>query len=652
MKFRVLGPLDIRTCEYAVRIARGNQQTVAALLLAAEGRFVPVPALTREIWGERVPTSAVPNLRTYVMRLRRSDPGLAERLTTSASGYALRVEPGEDELDLSAFRTAAEAGRRALNGSDAGVAVTVFDRALAHFRGTPLEDVPLGPALGDLADSLGEEYAQTVEDRAEAGLALGDHRGVIARLRPFAEVHPLRERAHRHLMLAHYRAGDVDAALRVYRQVRQALRTELGIEPGRELSLLQQAVLARDPHLDDAPGSARRTVRTSSPKAAPGGDARRAAPDGDHRGAAPDGEPRRAAPDGGLPEAVATGQPGSGHPLPRQLPPAPTLFVGRGAEQTRIGAVLVPGDGPVVVAVHGPGGFGKSALALRAAHAVAHRYPDGQLYADLQGASARTRALAPAEVLGRFLRALGVDRSRIPAGSAEAAALYQSLLAERRVLIVLDNVAGSGQVRALLPAGRGCGALVTGRAMLSALDAEQIALSKLCPAASVAMLTLQAGEERAAAEPEALNAIARECGGHALALRIVGARLAARPDLPVSCLAQRLARPRLAEWTAGDLDLRACFAAGYDKLTDPAAARAFRILGRLHPGGMHLKSAAVWLGSDMASAEAALDELVAARLLESLGHGHFRMHRLLRRYAAELPEPGWSRTRTADRGRG
>ncbi|MGW1139824.1 BTAD domain-containing putative transcriptional regulator [Streptomyces zhihengii] len=621
MRFRVLGPLDIRTCERPVRIARGNQQTVAALLLAAEGRFVAVPALTREIWGERVPTSAVPNLRTYVMRLRRSDPGLAERLTTSASGYALRVEPGEDELDLSAFRTAAEAGRRALGASDAGAAAGAFDRALAHFRGTPLEDVPLGPALGDLADSLGEEYAQTVEDRAEAGLALGDHRGVVARLRPFAELHPLRERAHRHLMLAHYRAGDVDAALRVYRQVRRALRTELGIEPGRELSLLQQAVLARDPHLDTPLGSALRTDRAApSVPAAP-----------------------RPGPEDGAPP----GRPGAGGPLPRQLPPAPTLYVGRGAELTRIKAVLAPGAVPVVVAVHGPGGFGKSALALRAAHAVADHYPDGQLYADLQGASHRTRALAPAEVLGRFLRALGVDRSRIPAGSAEAAALYQSLLAGRRVLVVLDNAASTGQVRPLLPAGRDCGALVTGRAVLSALDAEQIALRGLCPAASVAMLTLQVGEERAAAEPEALAAIAREAGGHALALRIAGARLAARPDLPVSCLAERLARRRLAEWTAGDLDLRACFAAGYDKLTDPAAARAFRILGRVHPGGMHLKSAAVWLGSDMASAEAALDELVAARLLESLGHGHFRMHRLLRLYAAELPEPGWSRTRAS-----
>ncbi|TXS55692.1 BTAD domain-containing putative transcriptional regulator [Streptomyces sp. t39] len=619
MRFRILGPLDIRTCEHPVRIARGNQQTVAALLLAAQGRVVAVPALTREIWGEDVPTSAVPNLRTYVMRLRRSASALADRLTTSASGYALRVEP--DELDLSAFGAAAEAGRRALNGSDAAAAAAAFDRALAHWRGRPLENVPLGPALSDLAQSLGEEYAQTVEDRAEAGLALGDHHGVIARLRPFAELHPLRERAHRHLMLAHYRAGDVDAALRVYRQVRQALRTELGIDPGRELALLQQAVLARDPQLDGTPGPACGTNRPAAPGDTPPKD---------------------------LPRGTPAEQPDTGGPLPRQLPPAPALFVGRGAELTRIGAALAPGAGPVVVAVHGPGGFGKSALALRAAHAVSDHYPGGQLYADLQGASHRVRALAPAEVLGRFLRALGVDRSRIPAGSAEAAALYQSLLAERRVLIVLDNVAHAAQVRSLLPAGRGCGALVTGRAVLSALDAEQIALRGLCPAASVAMLTLQAGEERAAAEPEALAAIARECGGHALALRIAGARLAARPDLPVSCLAERLARRRLAEWTAGDLDLSACFAAGYEKLTDPAAARAFRILGRVHPGGMHLKSAAVWLGSDMASAEAALDELVAARLLESLGHGHFRMHRLLRLYAAELPEPGWSRARAGD----
>ncbi|MFI1485836.1 BTAD domain-containing putative transcriptional regulator [Streptomyces sp. NPDC020747] len=354
MRFRLLGPLEIQAGDRQIHIAADKQRAVTAALLAAAGQVVAAPSLTNEIWGDRIPASALPNLRTYVMRLRRSDQALGERLMTSPSGYRPRVRP--DELDVRTFEKATESGCKALAEGDASTAASAFDHALAQRRGRPPENVPLGPALNDLAHALGEQYARTVEDHAEAGLALGDHRGVTDRLRPFVEHHPLRERAYGQPMLAPYRGGDVQGAVRVFRQARGALRQELGVDPGHELFQLFQAVLARDPELD-------------SPTSSPG-------------------------------PCIPMGR-----PIPRQLPPRPTIFVGRTAELDRMVSTLRADAGPVVVATHGPGGIGKSALGLRAAYGVADHHRDGQLYVDPQGATSALPPLSPGDVLGRFLRA-------------------------------------------------------------------------------------------------------------------------------------------------------------------------------------------------------------------------------------------------------
>ncbi|MFF3330702.1 BTAD domain-containing putative transcriptional regulator [Streptomyces sp. NPDC002888] len=593
MRFRLLGPLEIQAGGRRVPVAADKQRTVAAALLAARGRAVPVAALVNEIWGEHVPASAVPNLRTYVMRLRRGDEELAARLTTAPTGYLLRVEP--DELDVRVFEEATRQGREAMAEGDACTAVSAFDHALAQWRGGALEDVRLGPALNELAQALAEQFARTVEDHATAALALGDHREVVDRLRPFVERHPLRERAHARLMLALYRCGDVHGAIRVFQRAREVLREELGVDPGGELRGLLQSIVSRAPELD-------------TPRPGP---------------------------------AAAVSR-----PVPRQLPPGPTVFVGRSAELGRTAAALRADTGPAVVAIHGPAGIGKSALALRAAHAVADHFPDGQLYADLQGARSGLRPLPSRAVLGRFLRALGVDRHRLPKSEAEAAALLQSLLAERRVLVLLDNAADPSQVRPLLPAGPGCATVVTSRSVLCTLDAEQVGLGELGHADVVRALALQAGEARVAREPEALGAVARACGGHALAVRIVGARLTERPDLPIARLGERLERRRLAEWCSGDLDLRACFAASYETLSDTAAT-ALRLLAARRSADLDVGRVAVLLGSDAPTAEAALDELVRARLLDAVGERRFRMHRLVRLYATELPSGDPRTTRTA-----
>ncbi|WP_217211869.1 AfsR/SARP family transcriptional regulator [Streptomyces sp. AC550_RSS872] len=591
MRFQLLGPLEIHSGGRQVPVAADKQRTVVATLLAARSRAVPVADLVNEIWGAHLPTSAIPNLRTYVMRLRRGDPELAGRLTTAPAGYLLRVEP--DELDVRIFEDATEAGRRAMAQGDARTAARAFDHALAQWRGGALQDVPLGRALNEFAQAMEEQFARAVEDHATAALALGEHREVVDRLRPFVERHPLRERAYARLMLAFYRCGDVHGAIRVFHRARDVLREELGIDPGSELCDLLQSVLGRAPELDASQPGPRGAVS---------------------------------------------------RPVPRQLPPSPALFVGRAAELGRATAALHTGPGPAVVAIHGTGGLGKSALALRAAHAIADRFPDGQLYADLQGARPGLPPLPSHEALNRFLRALGVDRHRLPQAEAEAAALLQSLLADRRVLVLLDNASDASQVRPLLPAGRGCATLITSRTVLGTLDAQQVGLGELGHGDVVRALARQAGEARVAREPEAVGAVARACAGNALAVRIVGARLAERPDLPIARLGERLRR--LAEWRAGDLDLRACFEASYETL--PAtAATALRLLAARGPADLGVGPVAALLGSDAPTAEAALDELVRARLLDAEGERSFRMHRLVRLYAAELPSAEPRATRTA-----
>lgn len=619
MEFRLLGPMRIQAGGSAVRITAPKQRTVLAMLLARAGHVVPIRSLVTEVWDDRPPRSAVANLRTYLAQLRKllppsADPA-AERLVTSEAGYLLRVGPGE--FDLFQFEELSGHGGRALARRDLGAALDAYSRALSLWEGMAAEDVPLGPTLREVVARLTDRYLGVVEEHTEIQLALGRYPAAVGRLREVVAQYPLRERLHGQLMVALYRSGDMVGALEAFAVARRVLAEELGIDPGPDLLRLHQAVLRRDASLLAPP-----------PPAAP--------------------EPSPAAPGpllpGPLPPAAGAGcvqARCAGGFGPRQLPLAPKVFVGRTAELARLRTVLTAapesGAGPAVLALHGPGGVGKSALALRAAHAVAHHYPDGQLYVDLQGSSPGLPALSPAEALGRFLRALGVAPEGVPAAPAEAAALYQSSLAGRRVLVVLDNAVGAAQVAPLLPAGGGCAVLVTSRAALTTVDAVPVAVGLLGEADCVRMLAALAGEARLAAEPEAAAEIARWCGGHPLALRIAGARLAARPDWSFARFGERLRdqRGRLDELQAAGLSLRSCFEVGYGTLTGAAQA-VFRLFGVLEVPEMGVEPVAAMAGTGHKAAEAALDELAEARLLEPVGDGRFRVHDLLRLFAAEL----------------
>ncbi|MEV7196999.1 helix-turn-helix transcriptional regulator [Streptomyces sp. NPDC093510] len=332
---------------------------------------------------------------------------------------------------------------------------------------------------------------------------------------------------------------------------------------------------------------------------------------------------------------------GPAPPVPRQLPPDIAELPGRAGELAALD-VLRPGPrggGPVVVALDGPGGVGKSALAVHAAHRLGERFPDGQLYADLRGSHRDERPVPPAVVLRRFLGALGAPRP-YTGSAADAAAAYRTLLTERRVLIVLDNAADAAQVRPLLPAAHGCAVLVTSLGVLATLNgAVHLHLAPLAIPASVAVLGLWAGPGRLAAERGAAESIARHCGHLPLALRIAGARLAARPRWPVRELADRLADParRLAELSFADLDMHAALEAGHRDLlargaTGRAAALALPLLAA-EQGELTVAEAAATTGGAVPATEVILEQLVDVQLLESRAPGRYRFHPLTRLFA-------------------
>ena len=322
-------------------------------------------------------------------------------------------------------------------------------------------------------------------------------------------------------------------------------------------------------------------------------------------------------------------------PVPAQLPAVPPDFVNRVGELDRLRGVLLSDRGTGVIAVVSKGGTGKSTLAVRFATEVASQFPDGQLYVDLRGADAMPAD--PAEVLERFLWALGVPANQVPESADGRQALYRSLLARRRTLIVLDNASDERQVRPLLPGGTSCLVIVTSRLTLGALSVvEHLILQTLSPDDSVRLLGRLAGPERVATEPRDAERVARYCGYLPLALRIAGARLRNRPAWRVADLAARLAdeRRRLDELHVGDLDARSSFTLSYRDL-DAVPARAFRLLSLIPGLDFGVAAAAAALESDQVTAEGILENLVSMALLETPAAGRYAFHDLIRLFARE-----------------
>ncbi|GGO73484.1 AfsR/SARP family transcriptional regulator [Nonomuraea cavernae] len=580
MQLRLLGPIELLSDGHQVPLGGTKPRVLFATLLLTSGRVITVERLIEAIWQDAPPASARGVLQTYVASLRRAfaDAGLPEVIVSHRLGYAAEIPP--DSLDKDVFERLVDEGRRAARDGSHQEAARSFRTALALWR---------GPALGGIGDvylraesaRLEELRLAALEERIAADLAAGEDDGLIDELSELVTAHPARERLRRDLMVLLYRAGRQADALTAYQRGRQVLVEELGIEPGPELRRVHEAILRSDPAL-------LRVV-----KAAP----------------------------------------------PRQLPGPPPDFTAREEELAELRDRLTGQDSMPICVIFGPGGVGKSALALRVSHEIAEHYPDGQLHVELRGTT--EVPATPQEVLGRLLRDL--EPGALPPGTLEeCAARYRTLLAGRRKLIVLEDAAAERQVRPLLPGAPGCGVIVTSRNRLTGLaGASVLDLGLLSDHAALHLLGRVAGPERVAADPDAAARIVRQCGGLPLALRIAGARLASRRHWPVARLADRLAdeQGRLDELAAGDQEVRAGIALSYD-LLPPETRATLRRLGLLGLPYIPVWVAAAAMESGLDEAEQVLDQLVDVSLAgvvdaDATGRARYRLHDLIRLFARE-----------------
>ena len=632
MRFRLLGPVEVRVGEDWRGIGAPKWRSVLAALLIHPGQIVSADTLISELWREDPPARAPNLVSIYVLRLRRlmDDPD-GHLLVTRAPGYQLRV--AGDDTDALLFEAMVRDGRRAFAAGDLAGVASRLTEALALWHGRPLADVPPTPLVEAEAERLAELRLDADELRITAELTLGGHDQAVAELRRLLADHPLREGLWLLLMRALDGAGRHAEALEVYARARDAISEQLGVDPGAELRQLYAGLLAKD---TAAPAGAVFIPRGAV--LAPGG-------------VTPPGTPPLL---GGLPAPPDPPGPRAGRggrraaSGPAQLPADVADFTGRDEQVKRLSDLLsgtgASGDpGAVRIAVvAGAGGLGKTSLAVHAAHRVRRRFPDGQLYVDLLGAT--PAALPPGDVLARFLRDLGVDGKDIPVDEAERAARYRTALARRRMLVVLDNARDAAQVRPLLPGSASCAVLVTTRSRMPDLASTKLVdLNVLDDDEALKLFVKVVGEERAAAEPEATAELLDACAGLPLAIRICAARLVTRSGWTIRAMASRLRdeHRRLDEMRAGDLAVRASFEVSFTSLpasTDKQGidpARAFCLLGLWHGPSISAAAAAALFGIPQYSAEDVLEILVDTHLLESTAPDRYRFHDLLRVYASE-----------------
>jgi DNA-binding SARP family transcriptional activator/tetratricopeptide (TPR) repeat protein len=599
LEYSILGPIDVRCDGRSIELPGSKVRTLLAVLLVHANQVVTTERVAEYLWSDSAPMSAHNLIQGTVSRLRACLHPCAGReiLITRPAGYLLAVDPGQ--LDLHRFEELVDAAAKADDASRVDLEAARLQAGLELWRGAPLAGARLTPLVESVIARLEEQRLLALEQRIRADLEAGRHAQVAGELASLVAEHPLRERLWELYMLALYRSGRQAEALHAYVAAQGLLARELGIEPGPQLRALE------------------RSIREAS-------------------------------------EGLATEHPAfaGGHHTwadqpPNLLPRAIRDFTGYAIQTERAHQVLA-GEGhpeqprsPRTLLITGPAGSGKTTLAVYMAERVRAHYPDGQLFADLGGTESSHQDAAG--VLGRFLRALGVYSPIIPPDLEERVAMYRARLAGRAVLVVLDNVASEAQVRPLLPAGAGCACLITSRLALAGLEGADIL--SLAPLLSdhdaLSLLIKVVGAGRVAAEPVAAQAIVDLCGRLPLAIRIAGARIAVRPDWRLHQLGQRLGdeRRRLDELRAGDLEVRASLALSYSALTD-ACQRAFRLLAAPDTPDVTAWQASALLDCRLAEAEALVERLVDAHLLESRGEdtaGQLRygFHSLVRLFGSE-----------------
>ncbi|WP_018682915.1 AfsR/SARP family transcriptional regulator [Actinokineospora enzanensis] len=600
VEFRVLGDLEARIGGASADLGHSRQRSVLAALLSEVNSPVPVDRLVDRVWADHPPRQARDTLYGYLYRLRRalssSQASEQVRIERKSGGYVLRVD--ETTVDLFRFRDLVRSARSAPDDRASGL----LEEALALWRGEPYSGLDL-PWVDEQRLALERERLAAELDRNDIGLRLGDHHALLPAITALAMAHPLDERAAAQYVLALYRCGRQADALEHYQRVRLRLVDELGTDPGSELRDAYQRVLA--------------------------GDAVPSRPVGDA-------------------------------PVPRQLPAPPTPFVGRRADLDRLDGILADqraGDSVPIAVVGGIGGIGKTWLALQWAHRELDRFPDGQLYVDLRGFDPTCDPVSPSTAVRGFLDALGVAPDAVPADLDARTGLYRSLVADKRMLVVLDNARDSAQILPLLPGSAASTVLVTSRHQLTGLTAAHAAASMhldcLSDDDARELLGRRLDPQRIAGEPDAAAELLAYCGGLPLALTIATVQVAGAPDYRLADLVEELrdSPSRLDALDGGELNasLRGVFAASYGALS-PAAAEAFRLLGPAPGPDISLPGAANLLRLPGTRARVVLRELRRAHLVQQGCPNRFRMHDLVRLYAADRarPEQGEKSRRLVD----
>ncbi len=603
--FRILGPLRAVGPAGPVRIPPGRQEVILAALLLEANRVVSTDYLVDLIWDEEPPDTARIQVQICVSRLRKgfADAAIEAAIVTRPPGYLLQIEAAA--LDLTVFNTQVARSRGLVKEGRVAEAAEQLRAVVELWRGPCLNGIP-SEALRTKALRLDEDRLAAIETYLELELSLGRHHQLVGEIGRLIGEHPLRERLRGQYMLALYRSGRQAEALEAYRTGRSLLIEELGLEPGEQIRLLETAILSGDPDLrvDAEPLGA-----ATSPR-----------------------EPE----DGGL----RAGR-------PHQLPAATADFVGGEDLLDAAGAALVGADeyqATGVLVIVGKPGVGKSAAATHLAHRLSgEHFPDGQLYCDLRGMG--REQVSAREVLGRFLRALGIPGPVIPDLTDERAEMYRTILATRRVLVVLDDAATEGQILPLLPGAGTCAVIVTSRTRMTGLPgAHLLELDVLTVEHALALLRRVVGADRVGREPEAAAMLLRTVGCLPLALRIVAARLAARPHWTLASMVNRLAneRHRLDELAHGELTVRASLLLTHDGL-DNTDRKLLRLLslapGPTLPGWL----AGALLDDRRGQPSDLMEHLVDVQMLdvasvEANGEFRYRFHELIRVFARDRLE--------------
>ncbi|GAA1928105.1 AfsR/SARP family transcriptional regulator [Streptantibioticus ferralitis] len=581
-----MGLLEMWCGQERLGLSGRKRQTVLGALLLAHGESVSLNRLMDTVWEHRAPVTAAKQIRNVASDLRKIHPEIAERLTLSGDGYRLAVDGWC--LDARVFTERVARAREHRNEGRLAEALEEFRAALLLWRGPALAGLE-SPALRAQIAGLEEMRLAAMEERVELELAQGNHESVVGDLSAWVAENRLRERLVAQLMLALYRSGAQARALTVYEETRRILKDELGVNPGVELQELHRRILQSEgrPSARSAP-----VLRCNS------------------------------------------------------LPISAVHFTGRSREMKVLSDVArsyaeggrPPSAAPAVLAIDGMAGIGKTTLSVHAAHEFTPLYPDAQLFVDMGACAADGRPLDPGMALGTLLAGLGFPPSDMPEGLEERSATWRRLLADRRTLILLDNVADTQQILPLLPGVPSCLTIVTSRTRLTDLIATcHLTLREMTSAEGRDLFCRMVGDNRVAEEREAVDTVVDVCGRLPLAIRLAAAKLRHRASWSVAYLASRLARgrQRLATLEAEDGGLIEVFRQSYAGLSR-GQQRIFRLLGQMPGDHIETRNVAGLARISLAQADTLLESLVDAHLLATSSPGRYVIHELLHAYAGQL----------------